>query len=77
MLDQLKEIVVRYAEVNPDDIKGETRLVEELGLTSFAVMSMMGDIEEEFGITVVEEELSDISTVDDVIRYIKMKQGEK
>lgn len=77
MLDQLKEIVVRYAEVNPDDIKGETRLVEELGLTSFAVMSMMGDIEEEFGITVVEEELSDISTVDDVIRYIKKKQGEK
>ena len=77
MLDQLKEIVVRYAEVNPDDIKGETKLVEELGLTSFAVMSMMGDIEEEFGITVVEEELSDISTVDDVIRYIKMKQGEK
>ena len=75
MLDKLKDIIVRYAEVEPDEIKGETKLVEELGLTSFAVMSMMGDIEEEFGITVVEEELSDISTVDDVIEYIKKKQG--
>ncbi len=75
MLDKLKDIIVRYAEVEPDEIKGETKLVEELGLTSFAVMSMMGDIEEEFGITVVEEELADISTVDDVIEYIKKKQG--
>ncbi len=75
MLDKLKDIIVRYAEVEPDEIKGGTKLVEELGLTSFAVMSMMGDIEEEFGITVVEEELADISTVDDVIEYIKKKQG--
>ena len=76
MLDQLKEIIVRYAEINPDDIKGDTKLVEELGLTSVAVMSMMGDIEEEFGITVVEEELTDISTVDDVLQYIAKKQAE-
>ena len=58
MLDQLKEIIERYADVNPDDIRGDTKLVEELGLTSFAVMGMMGDIEEEFDIAVDEEAIT-------------------
>lgn len=75
MLDQLKEIIERYADVNPDDIRGDTKLVEELGLTSFAVMGMMGDIEEEFDIVVDEAELTDIVTLDDLIAYIKKKQA--
>ena len=75
MLDQLKEIIERYANVNPDDIRGDTKLVEELGLTSFAVMGMMGDIEEEFDIVVDEAELTDIVTLDDLIAYIKKKQA--
>ncbi|MER2150491.1 MAG: acyl carrier protein [Candidatus Limivicinus sp.] len=75
MLDQLKEIIERYADVNPDDIRGDTKLVEELGLTSFAVMGMMGDIEEEFDIAVDEAELADIVTLDDLMAYIEKKQA--
>ena len=51
------------------------QLAEELGLTSFAVMSMMGDFEEEFGITVDESELTDIYTVKDIMNYIEKKQA--
>lgn len=76
MLDTLKEIMVRYVDIDPNEIKKDAKLVEDLGLTSFALMSMMGDIEEEFGISVVEEELTGISTVDDVLKYIKKKQKE-
>ena len=75
MLDQLKEIIERYADVNPDDIRGDTKLVEELGLTSFAVMGMMGDIEEVFDIAVDEAELTDIVTLDDLVAYIESKQA--
>ena len=75
MLDQLKEIIERYADVNPDIIRGDTKLVEELGLTSFAVMGMMGDIEEEFDIAVDEAELADIVTLDDLMAYIEKKQA--
>ena len=38
-------------------------------------MSMMGDFEEEFGITVDENELTDIHTVGDIMAYIKSKQA--
>jgi acyl carrier protein len=75
MLDKIKEIMTRYVELEPDTIKEDSRLAEDLNLTSFAVMSMMGDFEEEFGITVDESELTDIHTVGDIMAYIRSKQA--
>ena len=77
MLDKIREIMTRYVELDPEEIKEDSKLAEELGLTSFAVMSMMGDFEEEFGITVDESELTDIYTVKDIMVYIQKKQQEQ
>jgi len=76
MLDKVREIMLRYVELEPEQIQPDSKLAEELGLTSFAVMSMMGDFEEEFGITVDENELTDIHTVGDIIAYLEKKQAE-
>ena len=75
MLEKIRDIMTRYVDVEPEEINEDSKLAEELGLTSFAVMSMMGDFEEEFGITVDESELTDIYTVKDIIDYIEKKQG--
>lgn len=75
MLEKMKEILAQYVEVDLDTVTEESRLAEDLGLTSFSMMSMMGEFEEVFGITVVEEELVDIVTVGDVIKYIEKKGG--
>ena len=75
MLEKIREIMTRYVELEPEKIQEDSRLAEDLALTSFAVMTMMGDFEEEFGITVDESELTDIHTVGDIIAYIKSKQA--
>lgn len=75
MLEKIRDIMTRYVELEPEEIREDSKLAEELGLTSFAVMSMMGDFEEEFGITVDENELTDIYTVKDIMDYIEKKQG--
>ena len=74
MLEKIRDIMTRYVDLNPEEIREDSKLAEELGLTSFAVMSMMGDFEEEFGITVDESELTDIYTVKDIMDYIEKKQ---
>lgn len=74
MLDKVKEIMTRYVELDPSEIHADSRLAEDLALTSFAVMSMMGDFEEEFGITVDESELTDIHTVGDIVAYLENKK---
>ena len=76
MLDKVKEIMTRYVELDPSEIKEDSRLAEDLALTSFAVMSMMGDFEEEFGITVDESELTDIHTVGDIMATSEQEAAE-
>ena len=75
MLEKIREIMTRYVDLEPEEIREDSRLVEDLALTSFAIMSMMGDFEEEFGITVDESELTDIYTVKDIMDYIEKKQA--
>ncbi len=74
MLEKIKEVLAQYVETEPDEITEDSRLVEDLGLSSYALMSLMGDLEEQFGITVDEAELTEIRTIGDVIAYIKSKQ---
>ena len=76
MLETIKEILTHYVDLPADEIRDDAKLVEELNLTSFAVMGLMGELEEEFGITVDETELTDIRTVEDIATYVQKKQQE-
>jgi acyl carrier protein len=73
MLDKIKEILAQYTDVDLDAVTEESRLAEDLGLTSFSMMSMMGEFEETFNITVDETELTDVATVGDIMNYIEKK----
>ncbi len=46
MLEQLKEIICNYVEVEPEQIQPESRFMEDLGFTSFDFMSMLGELED-------------------------------
>lgn len=71
MLDRLAEIIMNYVEVNREDIKPESRFMEDLGFTSFDFMSMLGEVEEEFDVEIVQEDAADIRTVQEAIDYLE------
>ncbi|MDE6664846.1 MAG: acyl carrier protein [Ruminococcus sp.] len=75
MLDKMKEIIVNYVEVNPDEITAESRFIEDLGLNSYDFMCMLGDLETELDIAVDEAEVVKIQTVGDAISYIETLKG--
>ena len=75
MLEELKEIMAQYIEVEPEDITEEKRIIEDLGFNSFDFMSLLGELEEKFEITVDETEIADIHTVGEVIEYIEKLKG--
>lgn len=75
MFEQLKEMMVQYVEVEEDMIKPESRLIEDLGFNSYDFMSLLGEIEETFDITVDESEVLEIHTVQEVIAYISKQQA--
>ena len=74
MFEELKELICEYVDVNPSDIKEESRFIEDLGFNSYDFMSMVGEIEEKFDVEVEERELVNVTTVKDAVEYIRSLQ---
>ena len=71
MFKKLVDIIVNYVEVNKEDIKPESRFMEDLGFTSFDFMSMLGEIEDELDVEIIQEEAADIRTVQEAVDYLE------
>ncbi|MDD6305660.1 MAG: acyl carrier protein [Clostridiales bacterium] len=71
MFEKLVNIIVNYVEVNKEDIKPESRFMEDLGFTSYDFMSMLGEIEDELDVEIEEEEAANIRTVQEAVDYLK------
>ena len=74
MFEELKELICEYVDVNPSDIKEESRFFEDLGFNSYDFMSMVGEIEEKFDVEVEEREVVNVKTVKDAVEYIRSLQ---
>ena len=70
MLEQLKDIIVNYVEVKKEDIRSESRFIEDLGFTSFDFMSMLGEVEDVLDVEIDQEEAANIRTVQEAVDYL-------
>ncbi|MCM1268660.1 MAG: acyl carrier protein [Bacteroidales bacterium] len=70
MFDQLAEIITNYVEVKKEDIKPESRFMEDLGFSSFDFMSMLGEVEDTFDVEIEQEEAAGIRTVQEAVDYL-------
>lgn len=75
MFEKLTEIICNYVEVEPENVKPESRFMEDLGFTSFDFMSMLGEIEDEFDIEIDQQKAADIRTVQEAVDYLEELQG--
>ena len=72
MLEQLKEIVAKVVPgVDVSGVTEETRLIEDLGFDSLALMMMSMEIEEVFNFTFTEFVM--FKTVGDVCDYLSSR----
>ena len=71
MLEQLKEIILNYVEIDSEAVEPEARFMEDLGFTSFDFMSMLGEIEDAFDIEIDQQKAADIRTVQEAVDYLE------
>ncbi len=70
--EQLLKIIAEVKEdVDIEEITPDTRFVEDLGADSLDVLSIVEMIESEFQISIADEELMKISTVQDAYDAIE------
>jgi len=71
ILDDVKEVVVEQLNVNPDEVKEESKFVEDLGADSLDVVELVMALEEKFDIEIPDEDAEKIATVSDAIKFIE------
>ena len=77
MFEKLVEVMCNYVEVEPADVKEESRFMEDLGFTSFDFMSMLGELEEELDVEINEQEAADIRSVKEAADYLEKLSQEQ
>lgn len=71
IFNELKEIVLDYLGDDDIEVSEGSVLTDDLGLTSLDLISIVGDVEDSFGISVEDEAMESIETVVDVLDYIE------
>ena len=71
MFEQLVDIICNYVEIVQEDIKPESRFMEDLGFTSFDFMSMLGEIEDEMDVEIEQDKAAGIRTVGEAVAYLE------
>ncbi len=68
VVDLIAEVLV---DVNPDSIKMDSKIVEDLGAESLDIYDMIALIEEKFDVEISDDQVEQIQTVQDVADYLK------
>lgn len=74
MLEEMREIICQYVDVEPEQVTEDARFMEDLGFNSFDFMSLIGEVEDRFDVQVEEREVVKIRTVKDAMDYIATLQ---
>ncbi len=71
LFDDVKEVVVEQLNVSPDEVKEDSKFVEDLGADSLDVVELVMALEEKFDIEIPDDQAEAIATVGDAIKFIE------
>ena len=72
-LEQIRKILAEQFSMNEDDITMDTSFTEDIGADSLDLVELVMALEQEFDIEIDDDEVENIKTVGDAVRYIKDK----
>ena len=74
VFENVKKMISKQLKADEASITLDTRLVEDLKADSANIMVMIMALEDEYGITVEDDQIMKLKTVGDVVAYIEKLQ---
>lgn len=71
MLEKMKEIIAEQLSVDAESVTEASSFKEDLGADSLDLFELVMALEDEYSVEIPEEELEKMSTVGDVMEYLK------
>ena len=69
--ERIKNIVANVLEIKADEINVESAFAKDLGADSLEIFQIMYQLEEDFDMTLTYDIMSRLTTVKDVIDYLR------
>jgi len=71
ILDKVKSVIVDQLSVDEADVVEDASFIDDLGADSLDIVELVMALEEEFGISIPDEEAENIKTVGDAVAFIE------
>jgi len=69
--ERVKKVIAERLSVDEDDIKNESKFMDDLGADSLDLVELVMDLETEFDITIEDEQAEKITSVQSAIDQIE------
>ena len=73
MLEKMQEIIAEQLNVEAEVIKAESSFKEDLGADSLDLFELVMALEDEYSVEIPSEDLEKLTTVQNVMDYLKAK----
>ena len=70
MFEKICELLADKFDADASTMTMDTSIKDDLNADSLDVVELMMDLEEQFGITISDEEAIKLSTIGDIVKYI-------
>ena len=71
VFEKLQEIIAEQLEIDSEEIDYASNIIDDLGADSLDIVDLVMSVEDEFGIEVPDEALENMSTVEDMVKFIE------
>ena len=74
IFEKVQRALAEQFEVSPDTITLDTNLIDDLGADSLDVVELIMSIEDEFGVSISDEEAANLVTVQKIVDFVEKLQ---
>ncbi len=74
MEEKVRTIISEQLEVDRETLSNNTSFIDDLGADSIDLLELVLAFEDEFDVTIDEEDIKSIKTVGDIVEYIENKK---
>ena len=71
MLEEMKEMIAEQLNCEESSITETTSFKDDLGADSLDLVDLVMSLEEEFDVEIPDEQVENIKTVSDIVKYIE------
>lgn len=73
LLDKIKDMLEKQLGIDKSKITEDSDIIKDIGADSLDIVEFLMDAENEWGITIEEEDVKNLHTIGDVVKYIESR----